>query len=426
MKKIHFILLFVVLNGCKKSDDGTVEVVPIAPTELKVTIISKDQVDLSWKDNSTNETGYKIERKVSTGNFTEIGSTIADFTAYSDKSVSNNTNYTYRVYSLNKVGKSIQYSNEVTIQTINIPTLTTNVITNISTNSAIAGGNVSADGGSPITMKGVVWGTINNPTVALSSKTNDGVGIGTFQSSMTGLTSNTTYYVRAYATNIVGTSYGSEITFKTSSADITTGLIGYFPFNGNAKDESGNENNGSVNNATLSNDRNGLSNMAYYFSSGSNLISTSKSYNSPNSISYSVWFKTNNPTSFSHIIGFNNGQNSHGGMWDRTLYIKNNKLGYYTFNPSIFQEIDVNVIDNSWHHCVVTMNQSGSNIYLDGVLLSSNSNQIAGQNNIGFFRIGGLSPNDLNNSMIGFYDDIRIYNRALTAEQVKFLYTSNQ
>jgi hypothetical protein len=68
MKKLILIFIItVVFTGCKKSDDGTVEVIPLAPTELKGTIISKDQLDLSWKDNSTNETGFKIEQKTDSG-----------------------------------------------------------------------------------------------------------------------------------------------------------------------------------------------------------------------------------------------------------------------------------------------------------------------------------------------------------------------
>ncbi len=130
MKNLHIILFLLTLCGCKKSDSGTVGVVPLAPSELKATVFSKDQIDLSWKDNSTNETGYKIERKTGTGNFTEIASTGVDVTTFSDKTVTNNTNYTYRVYSFNKTGKSASFSNEVSIKTENIPTLPT-IITSI-------------------------------------------------------------------------------------------------------------------------------------------------------------------------------------------------------------------------------------------------------------------------------------------------------
>jgi len=226
MKNLYIIILFLTLNGCKKSEDGTVEVVPVTPTELKATVISKDQVDLTWKDNSTNETGYKIERKTDSGNFTEIGSTATDISTFSDKTVSLNTNYTYRVYSFNKIGKSIQYSNEVSIKTVNVPTLTTIVITDITSNGAKSGGSVSADGGSAITSRGIVWGISSNPTIASSTKTSDGTGIGSFQSAITGLVASSKYYVRAYAINNVGIGYGNEIAFSAMSVNTVIGANG--------------------------------------------------------------------------------------------------------------------------------------------------------------------------------------------------------
>ena len=222
MKNLYIFLFLLTLLGCKKSGDGTVELIPLAPTELKGTIISKDQVDLTWKDNSTNETGYKIERKTDSGNFTEIGSTATDVTIFSDKTVSLNTNYTYRVYSFNKVGKSIQYSNEVSIKTINVPALTTYQISGIyftlngSNVNASSGGQITSDGSSAVTANGVVWDTSTNPTIALSTKTSD-LTIGSFKSSITGLKALTKYYVRAYATNAAGTGYGNELSFTTGA-----------------------------------------------------------------------------------------------------------------------------------------------------------------------------------------------------------------
>jgi uncharacterized protein (TIGR02145 family) len=214
MKNLYFLLLFLVLNGCKKSEDGKVEVIPLAPTELKATVISKDQVDLTWKDNSTNETGFKIERKTDSGNFTEIGSTATDLTTFSDNTVSLNTNYTYRVHSFNQVGKSINYSNEVSVKTINVPTLLTTSIDFVSF-GVQSGGDITSDGGSAITARGVVWDTKPNPTIALSTKTSDiGTGLGRYMSNITGLVANTKYYLRAYATNSAGTGYGNEITFN--------------------------------------------------------------------------------------------------------------------------------------------------------------------------------------------------------------------
>ena len=216
MKNLFIIIFLFTLFGCTKSDDGKVEVIPLAPTELKATIISKDQVDLTWKDNSTNETGYKIERKTDSGNFSEIGTTSQDISSFSDKTVSLNTSYTYRVYSFNQVGKSITYSNEGSIKTINVPSLTTFQISSISYQGASTGGQITSDGSSAVTANGVVWDTSTNPTIALSTKTSD-LTIGSFKSSITGLKALTKYYVRAYDTNAAGTGYGNELSFSTGA-----------------------------------------------------------------------------------------------------------------------------------------------------------------------------------------------------------------
>jgi uncharacterized protein (TIGR02145 family) len=88
-------------------------------------------------------------------------------------------------------------------------------VTNIKSNSAISGGNITNDGGAPISQRGIVWSTLPNPTTA-SNSTSDGSGTGNYTSNLSGLNFNTTYYLRAYATNSAGTAYGEEINFKTS------------------------------------------------------------------------------------------------------------------------------------------------------------------------------------------------------------------
>jgi hypothetical protein len=92
--------------------------------------------------------------------------------------------------------------------------LTTAVVTNIASNTATSGGNITSDGGSAISARGVCWNTSPTPTLA-NSLSMDGTGTGGFTSSLTGLTGNITYYVRAYATNTVGTAYGNEVSFTT-------------------------------------------------------------------------------------------------------------------------------------------------------------------------------------------------------------------
>ena len=96
------------------------------------------------------------------------------------------------------------------------PVLTTDAVTSITATTATCGGNITDDRGSAVTVRGVCWSTTTGSTTALSTKTSDGTGEGVFTSSLSGLAASTTYYVRAYATNGVGTSYGAEVSFTTS------------------------------------------------------------------------------------------------------------------------------------------------------------------------------------------------------------------
>jgi uncharacterized protein (TIGR02145 family) len=95
-----------------------------------------------------------------------------------------------------------------------VATLTTNETNTVTYNSAICGGIISDDGGADISERGVCWSTSESPTIA-DNKTSDGKDDGSFVSNLTDLSANTTYYVRAYATNSAGTSYGNTVSFKT-------------------------------------------------------------------------------------------------------------------------------------------------------------------------------------------------------------------
>ncbi len=96
-----------------------------------------------------------------------------------------------------------------------VPELTTVAVSNVTLTTAVSGGNITTDGGEEILKKGVCWSTTQSPTIA-SSITDDGNGSAAYTSNLTGLTAGTTYYVRAYATNSVGTAYGNELTFETN------------------------------------------------------------------------------------------------------------------------------------------------------------------------------------------------------------------
>ncbi len=106
-------------------------------------------------------------------------------------------------------------------QILALATLTTTTASSITNSSASSGGNITSNGGATITARGVCWSTSANPTIA-NNKTIDGTGTGTFISSITLLSGDSTYYVRAYATNSVGTAYGNQISFTTSAPTLAT------------------------------------------------------------------------------------------------------------------------------------------------------------------------------------------------------------
>lgn len=92
--------------------------------------------------------------------------------------------------------------------------IATTAVSAITATTASCGATISGDGGTPVTARGVCWSTSPNPTIA-GTKTVDGSGTGTFISSITGLATGTVYYVRSYATNTTGTSYGNQFVFST-------------------------------------------------------------------------------------------------------------------------------------------------------------------------------------------------------------------
>jgi hypothetical protein len=106
------------------------------------------------------------------------------------------------------------------------PTITTTSATSITNTTASTGGNVTSDGGATVTARGVIYGTSSSPELSASSTTtSNGTGTGSFASSLTSLTLQTLYYVKAYATNSIGTSYGSQVSFTTIPTLPEWGLI---------------------------------------------------------------------------------------------------------------------------------------------------------------------------------------------------------
>jgi uncharacterized protein (TIGR02145 family) len=143
------------------------------------------------------------------------------------------TTYYVRAYATNGVGTA--YGNEVTFSTTaaRLATVTTTAVSSVTSSSATTGGNVTTDGGAAVTARGVAYGTTVSPTIP-GTNTSNGTGTGAFTSQLTGLTASTTYYVRAYATNGVGTAYGNEISFSTNTSNGFSSCGGVTDVDGNS------------------------------------------------------------------------------------------------------------------------------------------------------------------------------------------------
>ena len=155
-----------------------------------------------------NTTGAPTTADTHTTDGSGLGAFVSSLTG-----LSGDTTYFVRAYAVNTSGTSYGAERSFTTLTA-FPAVTTAAITNITHNSAQGGGTVTNEGGYTVTARGVCWNTTGSPTIT-NSHTTDGSGLGAFTSQLTGLQSSQTYYVRAYATNSAGVSYGNVQTFTT-------------------------------------------------------------------------------------------------------------------------------------------------------------------------------------------------------------------
>ena len=212
------------------------------------------------------------------------------------------------------------------------------------------------------------------------------------------------------------------------------GLVAYFPFNGNANDESGNGNNGTVYGATLANDRFGIAASAYSFNGSDDYINVlnSSALNPADTITVAAWFVLRSfSTPYPPIVKKSDVSQMNGyalechfnpADWD----------GSYV-GPSVFFNIDIGgnglngtsgtgpMTLNEWHFAVGVYDGSASEIYVDGNLLNSHpytGNISTSMNSLNIGR-------DLSNTsrlFDGLIDDVRIYDRALTEAEIQALY----
>jgi hypothetical protein len=217
---------------------------------------------------------------------------------------------------------------------------------------------------------------------------------------------------------------GSSIIAQTPSYIPKNGLIGWWPFNGNAYDESGNGNNGTVNGATLTIDRNGKANSAYSFDGVSNYIQCSSDIAQIDTVSISCWIYLNNTQGGCYAqIGRDDNVNSNGiGIGNGGVDYIHNGLEFLTLSSSIgWNHSGYFTNSQNWFHYVIVKSKNLVTYYLNGINLGSKT-ILEPLNPSNFIFFGASSPNSF--FLNGKLDDIGIYSRALAQEEITALFKS--
>ena len=230
-RKILFIIAAtMLLSGCKKYIDYSAIKFEITNEELVVTSTTATlTADYSWPWKVVS-IAMEVSEDEGFANANSFEATVSgNSLTVTATGLKAETKYYYRMRLNMEDGKVESETKTLKTTAYILPTVTTSEVTNISGTKADCRCNVTSEGDFTVTARGVCWSTADNPTID-DSHTVDGGGAGAFTSNITGLTENTTYYVRAYATSSAGTVYGETKTFKTTEyifPTVTTSEVDY-------------------------------------------------------------------------------------------------------------------------------------------------------------------------------------------------------
>ncbi len=384
-----------------------------APTNLNYDKVTINSIKLSWQDNSDGESGFKIDKKVGASSWVEeYGEVSENDTTWTDIDVEVNEDLQYSVYAYCGDNTSNSIETDLIDNTIPAPENLSYEIEN--GNDVHLYWEYTTSGIDGFTLERKVddesWAMlVNNLSPDLREYLDEEISMEDHYS----------YRVLAYYGNYEP-SYSIEIVVNSIP---TNGLVAYYPFNGNANDESGNGHNGdSQPNVDFSAvDRFGNSNSAIYIGSSYITIPENVDLNLQ-SHTISAWSKFENGHTGSLGGIFNNGYNyDHYALCGNNSLIRswinypNSPDDEHIFNTTILE-------DEEYHHLAATYNFEIRTLWIDGNLVSTMVfNETINYSNSENCYIGINFPGG-DDWFPGYLDDIRIYNRALTEQEIQSLY----
>lgn len=214
------------------------------------------------------------------------------------------------------------------------------------------------------------------------------------------------------------------------SINLQSGLVDWWKFDGNVKDSTPYANNGTIQGVvSLTTDRESAANSAYSFNGSTGYVSTANLITNPQVFTISAWFKTST-ASGGKIIGFGSSQTGNSGNYDRHIYMNNAGQLYFGVYPGSVQTVNSASSYNNgvWHNVVATLSSTaGMTLYVDGQSVGTNGSITSAQVYNGYWRIGEDNLTSWTSAPSSFFfngsiDDVRVYNRALSAAEAKALY----
>jgi YD repeat-containing protein len=398
---------------------GVSEDPPAAPGSLNGSAVSSTEINLTWTDNSNNETGFKVERSTDSGStFTEIASPGANVTSYNNTGLSPSTTYTYRVYAYNSYGKS-GYSNEADVTTSppgsppSAPTGLGGTAVSSSQIDLTWSDNSSNEDGFKVersTDSGSTFSEITSLGANVTSYSN------------TGLTASTIYTYRVYAHNTYGNSgYSNQVDVTTQSGG--GDLIAHWKFDNSGVDVSGNSHTATLyNGAFYSTDSHvGTHSVSLY--ENSDYVDVG-SIDLGNTFTIALWAKM--PSGSSNIktiiANASSGSNTDGFKLFVNLYqTSDQKIFFENANGTSHNNAyapDGTFAFGQWNHVAVVVNRTAGTalIYCNGTDVTFKSDIMTDFKVNGVIHLGEMIGGGYD--MNGFLDDVRIYSRCLSASEI--------
>lgn len=339
-----------------------------------------------------------------------------------------NTLYYVRAYAQNEEG--VAYSEVLQVQTL--PTPTYPVVRTLETisvghDSATLKGSVDDLGDGYVTSYGFCYSTENpNPTLAGPNMSLGSTATkGEFEGTVSGLNPKTHYFVRAFATNSVGTAYGGTVEITTTGMPpvVTSGLLAYYNFDEkNCDDYLGEVNyhgviQGSGNEIAFVDDTPLAEGYALKGSNGGQYyrLLVAPDYNQA-TVTYSVWLKTK-ATTCPNVY-----EQAYSSTYARGIWFNEGKLriAYYSGSWNYYNVgLETLLFDGKWHHLVVIWKSGANSFYIDGRFIASWDKKWT-YSDIYKGKVSYLGELD------GLMDNLRIYNRALSEGEIKEIFSAKQ